>query len=228
MKNPRLLLAVLSVVVLPFPLWAAGGHYPVDDADIAEPGQVLVETWLTRVNSNNSEFAVLPAVSFGGALGLTAGVYRLREDGESFTRLEPEAKYLLPWSHPDGLTSAISLAAGFEDGRLEDWLLNLPVSYALDDAISVHANVGWLRLRDRDAGNLDRLFTGVAGEWAVNEAIAVIGQLYREGAEEEPEAQLGFRFAGGGAFEHVDLAIGRVLRGDDRDWFVTVGVSLTF
>lgn len=224
----RQAIAGLYLLVITTPVWASGGHYPVDDADIAEPGQVLVETWLTRVNSNNGEFAVLPSASFGGAFELTTGVYRLREDGESSTRLEPAAKYLLPWTQPDGLGSAISLAAGFEDGRLEDWLLNLPLSYALDDAIGIHANVGWLRLRDREAGNLDRLFTGVAAEWGVNDAIDVIAQLYREGADEQPEAQMGFRFIGGGALEHVDLAIGRVLRGDDRDWFVTVGVTLAF
>jgi hypothetical protein len=216
------------LLLLPISLYAAGGHYPVDDADVGEPGERIVESWITRVDGDNRELAFLPGIALQGGVGVTAGIYRVREDGESFTRLEPELKYQLPGLGLADTQVAVSLLAGFDDGRLKDWLLNVPLSSAASKAVMLHANAGWIRLRDRDLGDADRLFLGAAGEAAVNDRLAVILQLYREGAEEQPEAQFGFRFAGNELVEHVDLALGRALGGEDRDWFVTLGFTLSF
>ena len=228
---------VAAMLLVPASLWASGGHYPVDDSVVGEPGDFVVESWVVYLDSDNRELAVLPTLTLGGQAGrwaglgavdLTGGIYRIEEDGERFTRFEPAVKYRLPWSADMadmGVTAAVSFTAGFDDGRLEDWLLNVPLTFASVDAWSVHANVGWLRLRDRADGSADRLLLGLGGEFQVSEAVDVIAQIYREGAHEQPGAQLGVRFAGGSVVEVVDLAVGRVLRGDDQDWFVTVGVG---
>lgn len=217
-----------ALALVPLGAWSAGGHYPVDDAEITAPGEIQVETWLTRRDRDNVEFAFLPAFTVLERLELTAGVYRIEEDGSGFTRFEPAAKLLLPGVGGDGLAVAVSFAAGIDDGRLEDWLLNAPVTAVVSESLSVHANVGWLRLRGAEE-RADRLFLGLGGEFEMAESLALIGQLYREGVDEQPEAQAGLRWAPAtGALEHVDLALGRVLRGSDRDWFVTLGVAFTF
>lgn len=55
----------------------------------------------------------------------------------------------------------------------------------------------------------------------------MIAQLYREGSDADPEAQLGLRFSLGGNFDHLDIAAGTSLRGDGDD-FLTAGLALTF
>ncbi|TVQ33203.1 MAG: hypothetical protein EA370_11990 [Wenzhouxiangella sp.] len=221
------ILSAILVGGLPLSVLAAGGHYPVDDADITAPGDFQIETWFTRVDGDNSEFAFLPAwTPRGTTLELTAGFYRLDEDGDSFNRFEPAAKWQFSGLEPGRLAVAASVALGFDDGDFTDWLVNLPVSYELSNApIVLHGNVGWIRLREDE--DIDRAFVGAAFEWGATEAFDLIGQVYREGADEDPEAQLGLRFGFGGPLDHIDFAAGRTLRGD-KDWFFTVGLGLTF
>ena len=218
---------LLLASTLPLAAYSAGGHYPVDDADITAPGDFQVETWFTRIDSDNAEFAFLPAWTPPGTnLELTAGYYRLEADGDSFNRFEPAAKWLFSPIQPGQLAVAASLAIGIEDGDFTDWLLNVPFSYELTNApVVLHGNLGWIRLREDS--DRDRAFVGAAFEWEANPAFDVIGQVYREGADEDPEAQLGLRFGFGGPLDHIDLAVGRTLRGD-TDWFFTVGLGLTF
>ncbi len=221
------IIALAVAGCLPFSAFAAGGHYPVDDADITAPGDVQIETWFTRLDGNQREFGFLPAwTPAGTTLELTAGFYRLKVDGDSFNRLEPATKWQISPLEAGRLAIAASVALGFDEGDFSDWLVNLPVSYEMTNApVVLHGNLGWIRLRED--GNRDRVFLGAGFEWEASSAFAIIGQIYREGADEEPKAQLGLRFGFDGALEHLDLAVGRSLRGD-KDWSVTVGLTLSF
>lgn len=218
-------LFTLGVTAVSFPAWSSGGHYPVDDTELAEPGALQIETWYTRVDGSAWEFAFLPAITLQNMpLELTAGYARVKDDGERFHRFEPSAKWQFNGVDAGQLGAALSLTAGHEDGRFTDWLLNLPLSYQFMQApVTLLANAGWLR--ERDEGWNDRLFIGGGFEWEAAPRATVIGQIYREGSDVKPEAQLGLRFGGGGALEHIDLALGRVL-GDDKDWFFTFGLTL--
>jgi len=85
---------LLLVSIFPLCAYSAGGHYPVDDADIGHPGDFGVESWFTHVDSDNSEFAFLPTWRPGNLpLELVGGLIRVEEDGESVTRIEPAAKW---------------------------------------------------------------------------------------------------------------------------------------
>lgn len=218
---------LLLAGALPVSAWSAGGHYPVEDADITAPGDIQIETWLTRADGDNSEFAFLPAwTPAGTALELSAGFYRLEEDGDSFNRFEPAAKWQFSPIEPGQIAMAASVAVGYEDGDWTDSLLNVPLSYELANApVVLHGNLGWLR--DRTDGNTDRVFLGAAFEWAASDSFDLIGQVYREGADEDPEAQIGLRFAMNGPLDHIDIAAGRSLR-DQNDWAFTLGMALAF
>ncbi|TVS09735.1 MAG: hypothetical protein EA419_12290 [Wenzhouxiangella sp.] len=229
MSNKKTLLACLMAAALPFSAWSAGGHYPVDDADIGDPGDFGIETWFTHVDSDNSELAFLPTWRPGTLpVELVLGLIRVEEDSDSFNRVEPAAKWQFSPIAPGRLGAAVNVEGGFDDGDWTDLLVNFPLSYELPDApVVVHANLGWIHDRAGD-DNVDRLFSGAAFEWGLNDRADLIGQVYREGADEEVESQLGLRFHFDHNVEYLDLAAGRTLTGDDKDWFFTVGFGLAF
>ncbi|MGY6555342.1 MAG: hypothetical protein ACXIUM_12570, partial [Wenzhouxiangella sp.] len=86
---------------------------------------------------------------------------------------------------------------------------------------------GWIHDRSGEE-NLNRVFLGAAFDWGISEQLNLIGQVYRDGAEAEVESQLGLRFNFDHSVEHLDLALGRQLSGSDKEWFFTVGLTLTF
>ena len=222
-------LAGIALLLMSALACAAGLHFPTDDAAVLERGQVQLEGWVLRVDGRNGELAALPAIGVDGSVELALGVIRVREDGDDFNRLEPEVKWQLPLALPAGWSAALGAIAGVEEGRLEDWLVNLPLSYEFGAMpLAVHLNAGWLRERDPSRGNLDRLFTGIGAEWDLAPQVGLIGQVYREGAEAEPEAQAGLRLAIGERMESLDFVVGRPLRGDDKDWFVVAGFTAVF
>lgn len=209
--------------------WAVGGHYPVDDADIAPPGEFLVETWFTRFDGGNSEIAALPAYTIPDtSLELAAGLMRAEEDHERFAVFEPQAKYQLFPLEAGRVGLAVYAHAAYQDAdnRWDETLVSVPLSYTMATSpVVVHVNAGWLR--QYEEGWNDRLFLGGAFEWDAGERLGLIGQLYREGASAETEAQLGLRVEADGRIEHFDLALGRDLNGDGN-WFFTAGLALTF
>ncbi|MHB8708858.1 MAG: hypothetical protein ACYC9I_08285 [Desulfuromonadales bacterium] len=120
---------------VPVQTFAAGGHYPVDDADIVVPGEFQIESWLTRVDGDNGELAILPAwTPRGAALELTAGLIRIKVSGESVHRFEPATKWQLSPIEPGQMASAVAVQIGYEDGGWTDLLVNLPVSFQLPEA----------------------------------------------------------------------------------------------
>jgi hypothetical protein len=229
MRSRRNWLAGVPLLAMPALAGAAGLHFPTDDATVLDSGQVQLEGWALRADSRNGEFAVLPAVGIGGSVELAMGLLRVSEDGEYSNRLEPEAKWRLPLALPDGWGAALGVIAGVEEGRLEDWFVNLPLSYEFGVApLALHLNTGWLRTRDPFRGSVDRMFTGIGAEWDLAPRVGFIGQVYREGTDAEPEAQLGLRLAVGERLDSLDVAFGRPLRGDDKDWFVVAGFAALF
>ena len=214
---------------MPAIVGAAGLHFPTDDTAVLDKGQFQLEGWVLYTDSRNGEFAALPAVGIGGSVELAMGLLRVREDGEYSNRLEPEAKWRLPLELPAGWSAALGVIAGVEEGRLEDWFVNLPLSYEFGAApLALHLNAGWLRTRDSVRGSVDRVFTGIGAEWDLAPRLGLIGQAYREGAESEPEAQAGLRLALGEHLELLDIVVGRPLRGDDKGWFVVAGFAALF
>ncbi len=229
MSNKKTLLTCLLAGVLPVSAWSAGGHYPVDDSEIGDPADFAIEAWFTRYDGNNSEYAILPSWRPGlTPVELVAGLIRVEEDGDTFTRFEPAAKWQFSPVAPGRLGTAVYLEVGIEDSDWTDLLVNFPLSYELPDApLVLHGNLGWIHDRTgRD--NVDRVFVGGAFEWSLTEQFDLIGQVYREGADEEVESQLGLRFHFDHSFEYLNLAGGRTLTGDDKDWFFTVGFGLAF
>ncbi len=218
---------LLLASIFPLSAYSVGGHYPVYDADIGDPGDFAIESWYTHFGSDNSELAFLSTWRPGNLpLELVGGIIRVDEDGDSFTRIEPAAKWQIAPIEPGQFGAAINVEVGIEDSDWTDLLVNFPFSYELPAApVVLHGNLGWIHDRAGDS-NVDRVFSGAAFEWGLGDAFDLIGQVYREGADEEHESQLGVRFHFDSPFEYLDLAAGWVLTGEDKDWFVTASFGL--
>ena len=230
--NARGPVLALALVALPTLAWSAGGHYPVDDADITGAGEWQIESWFSRLDSDTHEQAVLLATTLPGTrLELTGGLYQQRGDGQTDYWFEPAAKWRLTADDEAPLMVAASLALAYEGNGISDWLFNIPVTYrASRHDLTWHGNVGWIRERNAGAAgqDLNRVFLGAGLEWGFSEPVSLVAQWYREGADAEPEAQLGLRWAFDHPIELLDVAMARPLRGDDKDWALTVGLTVTF
>ena len=230
MRNTMIgMLAVAAGLLLAPCLQASGGHYPVDDATITAPGDCQLESWFTRVNGGTWELAALPAcTSPGTPVELTLGLYRLSVDDQSFNRIEPAAKWLIQPVTPGNWGGAMEVQVGYEDGDFVNTLLNFPATYEFVHApVLLHLNLGWLRERDAENNWRNRLFSGLGLKYQALAQLGIIGQVYREGADADPEVQLGLRFDVGGPFDHLDVAVGRQLEGE-RDTFATAGFAIIF
>lgn len=221
-------LALLFAAGLPTAAWPVGGHYPVDDATLPDTGEFGVELWHSRVDGENSESALAAYWRAGERpLELIAEFQHLEEDGSNSDRFEPQLKYQLTPIASGQIGAALVVHAGYEHGRVADWLINMPFSYPLPDGpVTLHGNLGWIHERGEQSRN--RGYIGAAFEWHALEQLTVIGQIYREGADAETEAQLGLRTPLGGILDHLDLAVGQQLTGDDDDWQVTAGLAVSF
>jgi hypothetical protein len=226
MKHSTLPLAL--TLWLPVTAWSVGGHYPVDDASLPAPREFGAEIWHTHFDGDHSESALSAYWRPGRfPLELIAEFQHLDEDGDTSDRFEPQLKYQIAAPAAGQIGAAVMVHAGYESGRLVDWLINMPFSYIVPDApITLHGNLGWIH--ERGDNSRDRGHIGGAFEWAALKRLTVIGQVYREGAEAETEAQIGLRTPLIGPLEHLDLALGRELTGENKDWFVTVGLAVAF
>ncbi len=99
-----------------------------------------------------------------------------KDDGDSFHRFEPSAKWHFSAVDSGQVGAAVSLTAEHEDGRFADWLLNVQLTYQLKAApLTLLANAGWLRERDQDWS--DRLFIGGGFECEAGPQATVIVQV---------------------------------------------------
>lgn len=204
---------------------AAGGHYAVDDATIADPGRCQVEAWHTRIRGGDYAFNVAPACSLG-RLELTLEGRSARVDawergflvqGKWLGREVTEAQW--GWA----FTAGAERDRG--QGRVTEHFVNLPVSAPLHGGDTLlRVNAGAARERDTRRTHLT---WGVGADRALSERLHVLGEVYG-GGDGERAIQLGLRASPvTGEEKHIDLSVGASLRESDDRWLV-VGFGVTF
>ncbi len=221
-------LILLFIGVLPITAWSAGGHYPVDDADLPDPGEFGTEIWHTWFDDDASESAVSAYWRPGQLpLELIAEFQHIETNGQTAERFQPQIKYQLAPIKPGEMGGAVILSVGYQDDEVTDWLVNVPFSYRMPGRpFTLHGNLGWIH--ERGDENRDRGYVGGGIDWQAFEFLTVVGQIYREGAEAETTGQIGLRTQLPGFLQYADLAAGRELTGANQDWFFTAGLGIAF
>jgi len=196
---------------------AAGGHHAVDDADILEPGQCQVETWVDReLGGARSLLQVGPACRIG-PIEIGINLNRAWAAGAgSNTGYGPQIKWA--GALTDDLRAGVVLSAAWR-GRSANYVastLIVPLTWKPVDPVLVHVNVG----RDFRKDQTDSERAGAAIEWMPLPAWAFVAERFREGGANYWRAGARWTIA---TSLNVDLSHARGLAGAPSLW--TLGVT---
>ncbi|QKT04530.1 hypothetical protein HUS23_12295 [Ectothiorhodospiraceae bacterium 2226] len=224
-NDKRRLGLILGALVTP-PLWAAGGHYEIDDAAIADPGTCQLEAWYTRLEGGDYAINAAPACSIG-SLELTLKGDFLRAEGWQRAYML-QGKWLGRELTDQRWGWALSAAAVHDrtEDRIVEYVLNLPVSIPFAQGATVaHLNLGATEQRE---GPRQRAVRGGVGiDRTLTAHLHGIAEVYGTDRGERA-AQLGLRaLPVTGADKHLDISYGRTLRNDADHWFI-VGFAVRY
>jgi len=165
-----------------------------DDARIVDARACQVESWVTSYRGS-TEYSIQPACNITGNLELALGSTRTNAHGHSQTTdVVLQGKTVLRPLQANGW--GLALAAGSvghpQAAARRDWYAYAPVSFSLrDDALQVHANVGWLR---DGAARRDRLTWGLGTEIQLSARAWLLAETFGQN-QGRPMHQLGLRYS---------------------------------
>jgi hypothetical protein len=178
---------VLTGLLLPFHVFAAGGHHAVDDAAIVDPGQCNLELWAERANRDRRQ---LQHAGVGCHLfGVEAGINADRETAQAASSLHMHGVQL-KWATELRPQLAIGLVAamGWQDQtpRSQRSVL-VPMTWTPREDLAIHLNLGRALLRGAD----DRTQRGIAAEWQMTPDWQALTEYFHDG--QRPLTRLGLR-----------------------------------
>lgn len=210
---------------------AAGGAYQVDTADVGEPGNCKVESWISAASNRDYIAALSPACVIGfpqQPVEASVQLTRSRADGEWASGATPKLKTNLIPTAIGSWGLALSGQASYDLITKENtsYAATLPATLRLSNQMRINLNAGVLN--DRVAKQ--NFFTYGAGvDWrtAANDWILtaeVFGQLgprQEVGSVTEPRFQAGIRWRPIDAVS-FDIIYGRNLTGENANWITLV------
>jgi hypothetical protein len=227
---------VLTLVVLSCAIShakAAGSAYSVDTAEVGEPGNCKVESWLSWADNRDFIASLTPAcvVDFGHPIDLSAQVSRSRADGEWGTSVSPKLKANIVPTAIGRFGLAVSATATIDTISREAvaFMVTIPATLRLSDHVRINLNAGWMLDRVLN----EHFFTYGAGfDWIVHGPWIVTGEVFGQtgrsslGSIVKPRWQTGLRFRPVDAFS-VDLIYGRNITGENANW-LTLAATMRF
>lgn len=175
MKHYRLVAAALgcSFASAVSPVQGAGGHYAVDDTELAPAGSCQVELWYAHFNAGNENATVAPACNPTGNLELMAELNRVREAGELETELALAAKTRLYEMEAAAVALSVAGVHSHDAGEFDALQVLMPVSVDMG-RVTTHYNLGW----QRERGEAHHMLWGVAAEIPLAQRVSLIGETY--------------------------------------------------
>jgi hypothetical protein len=217
---------ILCGALLSLPHAQAARPMITDDARVVDAKACQLESWVKN-NRGSTEYWALPACNFTGNLELTLGGTQTRESGHAQTTQGViQGKTLFKPLETNGW--GIGLVAGtasqlraHTDQR--DGYAYVPASVSLgDDALIVHANLGWVR--EGETGR-DRLTWGLGTETRLTEHTWLIAETFGQN-KGKPLHQLGLRHWLAPDRVQIDMTYGNRNGGDTRGRWFSIGLRL--
>jgi hypothetical protein len=224
-------LASVFAAVLSTDAFAAGGAYQVDTADVGEPGNCRVESWVSAAGNHDFIGALSPSCVVGfPQQPVEAGVQltRTRAGGEWASGATPKLKTNLIPTAIGSWGLAVSGQASYDLITKETTSLaaTLPATLRLSNVMRINLNAGVLN--DRIAKQ--NYFTYGAGfdwrtpanDWIFTaEVFGQLGAMQETRGVTEPRFQVGLRWRPIDAVS-FDIIYGRNLTGENSNWITLV------
>ncbi|HEY4141255.1 MAG TPA: hypothetical protein VGM57_07575 [Pseudolabrys sp.] len=232
--------AVLAcAAVVPREARAAGGAYVVDTADVGDPGDCKVESWLSSSSYRDMIASTSPTCVLGfpkpfdKPVEASVQIQRTRFDQEWGTSFTPKLKTNLVPTAIGSWGVAVSGQASYDGITGENTALaaTIPATLRLSNVVRVNLNGGWQWDRIAD----QHYFTyGAGADWRTPDNVwtvtaEVFGQL---GSPQDthslvqPRFQLGLRWRPVDEF-NIDLIYGRNIAGENANW-LTLATTFRF
>ena len=233
----RVSAVVLMGVAVTAALWssearAAGAAYAVDTAEVGDPVNCKVETWVSTASNHDFFAATTPTcvLPLFRPVEFSTQFSRSRAEEEWASAAIPKLKTNLVPSAIGSWGIALSGAAAYDLNTHENTALfaTVPATLRLSNVVRVNLNAGWQwdRLADQHYATY-----GVGADWRTPDNVwTVTAEMFGQlGARQdaigvtEPRFQLGLRWRPVDEF-NMDLIYGRNLAGENANWitFATV------
>ena len=153
-----------------------------DDARIVDPKACQLESWV-RDSKHTTEYWALPACNVGENTELTIGGSLEGENGHS--SFASELYQIKSIIRPIALNQtgySIVLGNGRDPKRttskvIQDWYLNVPISYPYNDRLVIHTNLGVTHLTDEKT---EKINWGLSSEYNYNERVDLISEVFNQ------------------------------------------------
>jgi hypothetical protein len=166
-----------------------------DDARIVDAKSCQLESWV-RDSKNVTEYWALPACNVSENLEVTIGGSLEGESGHSsFANELYQMKSIIQPIAINQTGYSIVLGNGRDPKRtmnrvIQDWYLNVPISYPYNDRLVIHTNLGVTHLTDEKT---EKMNWGLSSEYNYNEHIDLISEVFNQSSN-STYFQFGLRY----------------------------------
>jgi len=166
-----------------------------DDARIVDAKSCQLESWV-RDSKNVTEYWALPACNVSENLEVTIGGSLEGESGHSsFANELYQMKSIIQPIATNQTGYSIVLGNGRDPKRtmnrvIQDWYLNVPISYPYNDRLVIHTNLGVTHLTDEKT---EKMNWGLSSEYNYNERVDLISEIFNQSSN-STYFQFGLRY----------------------------------
>ena len=153
-----------------------------DDARIADPKSCQLESWV-RDSKHMTEYWAQPGCNVGENAEITIGGSLEGENGHSsFSNEIYQIKSIIRPIDINQTCYSIVLGNARDPKRtmnkvIQDWYLNVPISYPYNDRLVIHTNLGVTHLTD---DHTEKINWGLSSEYNYNERVDLISEIFNQ------------------------------------------------
>jgi len=166
-----------------------------DDARIVDPKSCQLESWI-RDSKHITEYWALPSCNVSENLEVTIGGSLEGENGHSsFANELYQLKTIIQPIAINQTGYSIVLGNGRDPKRtmnkvIQDWYLNVPISYPYNDRLVIHTNLGVTHLTDEKT---EKMNWGLSSEYNYNGRVDLISEVFNQSSN-STYFQFGLRY----------------------------------
>ena len=193
--NNLLKILILIIGFNIFSVAQAARPMMTDDARIVDPKSCQLESWV-RDSKHITEYWAQPGCNVGENAEITIGGSLEGENGHSsFANEIYQIKSIIRPIDINQTGYSIVLGNTRDPKRtmnkvIQDWYLNVPISYPYNDRLVIHTNLGVTHLTDE---RTEKINWGLSSEYNYNERVDLISEVFNQSSN-STYFQFGLRY----------------------------------